>query len=712
MRHLGRFAASVCQPRNLFCIALVGVSVWAVATGLIPAGSKHSVAVETRLVAGLTAPSANDRMVTRIVTTLMRREHLTKHGLDDEISRRGLDLFIKSLDGMKLYFLQEDIDEFNQKRNDLDDMVQAGDVSFAYTVFNRLLKRIDERVAVAKQLLAGNIDLTPDEVLITDPDKLTFPANADEAKARWLKRLKYDVLVLKNDKTNKEDVKQRLVRRYESFAKRMHQTDSNELLEMFLTSITSSFDPHSTYMAPVSAENFDMIMSLQLEGIGAQLRVTDGYTIIDKLIPGGAADKQGQIKAGDRIVSVRQENEEKPVDVGDMKLNDVVKMIRGKAGSVVNLGVMPADGGELKNVKITRAKIELKDQEARGKIFEEGKKLDGTPFKVGVINLPSFYMDMRGAREGDENYKSCSRDVKRIIDEFNKAGADALVLDLRKNGGGSLTESIALTGLFIENGPVLQVKDPDGRIQQYDDTDRGIAWKGPLVVMISKFSASASEILAGAIQDYHRGIIVGDSSTHGKGTVQTMMELGPQMFRIANPPDLGSLKLTVQQFYRPNGDSTQQRGVLSDVVLPSITDHMDVSEADLDYPVAFDKVPPSQFHRFDAVTPNVVSTLKELSGGRLEKSADFAKLTKDIKRYEEQKAKKEVPLSEKKFLARRAELDADAEEEKIAEDHNSGTTEVIKRTYYENEVLSITLDYLRLLGKDKVANAGKTAAPN
>jgi carboxyl-terminal processing protease len=302
--------------------------------------------------------------------------------------------------------------------------------------------------------------------------------------------------------------------------------------------------------------------------------------------------------------------------------------------------------------------------------------------------------------------------VKRIIDEFNKAGADALVLDLRKNGGGSLTESIALTGLFIENGPVLQVKDPDGRIQQYDDTDRGIAWKGPLVVMISKFSASASEILAGAIQDYHRGIIVGDSSTHGKGTVQTMMELGPQMFRIANPPDLGSLKLTVQQFYRPNGDSTQQRGVLSDVVLPSITDHMDVSEADLDYPVAFDKVPPSQFHRFDAVTPNVVSTLKELSGGRLEKSADFAKLTKDIKRYEEQKAKKEVPLSEKKFLARRAELDADAEEEKIAEDHNSGTTEVIKRTYYENEVLSITLDYLRLLGKDKVANAGKTAAPN
>jgi carboxyl-terminal processing protease len=580
-------------------------------------------------------------------------------------------------------------------------------------VFNRLLKRIDERVKLVDELLAGKFDFTADETLVTDPDKLTYPATPEEAKARWMKRLKYDILVLKNDKANKEDVKERLKRRYSSFARRMHQTDSNELLEMYLTAITSSFDPHSNYMAPVSAKNFDIVMGLQLEGIGAQLRVTDGYTVIDKLIPGGAADKQGQLKAGDRIVSVRQDNEEKAVDVAEMKLNDVVDMIRGRAGTIVHLGVMPGDGGELKQIKITRAKIELKDQEARGKIFEEGKKADGSAFKVGVINLPSFYMDMRGAREGDENYKSCSRDVRRIIDDFNKQGVDALVLDLRKNGGGSLTEAISLTGLFIESGPVLQVKDPGGNVTQYDDTDRGIAWKGPLVVMISKFSASASEILAGAIQDYHRGVVVGDSSTHGKGTVQTMMELGPQMFRIANPPDLGSLKLTVQQFYRPNGDSTQQRGVLADILLPSLTDHMDVSEADLDYPVAFDKVPATQFHRFDAVTPNVVSTLKELSTARLEKSEDFAKLRKNIQRYEEQKAKKEVPLSEQKFLARRAELDADAEDEKTFEEQANGSTEVIKRTYYENEVLAITLDYLRLLGKDKVANnSAKAAVPN
>jgi len=490
------------------------------------------------------------------------------------------------------------------------------------------------------------------------------------------------------------------------------------LLEMFLTSVTSSFDPHSTYMAPVSSKNFDIVISLNLQGIGAQLKVNDGYTVIDKLIPGGPADKNGQLKAGDRVVSVGQGDTGDFVDVVDMKLNDVVEKIRGKKGTVVRLVVLPEAGGDPKTVKIVRDQIELKDQEASGTIIEDGKKLDGSPYKLGVINLPSFYMDMKGAREGNEDFKSCTRDVKRIIEDFNKKGVDALVLDLRKNGGGSLTEAISLTGLFIEQGPVLQVKGPDGpegRVQQYDDTDKGMQWRGPLVVMISKFSASASEILAGAIQDYHRGLIVGDSSTHGKGTVQTMMDLGPQLFRIQNPPDLGSLKLTVQQFYRPSGDSTQKRGVLSDITLPSLTDHYDVSESDLDYPVPFDKVPPVAFRKYDSaygVVPAMVSKLKEQSSRRIDSSADFGKLKKNIVRYEEQKAKKEVPLNEKKFTARREEFDAEKEEEKTFDEHAQGTTEVYKRDYYGNEVLAITLDYLRELGKEKVANARTPGAPN
>jgi carboxyl-terminal processing protease len=712
MRRLGSSLAVVCRPRNLLAAALLGLAVWAAGVGVVPIGPKPSVAVEAKLVSEVTGPSANDRTVARLVSTIVKGDHLTKHPLDDEISQRALDLFLKSIDGRKLYFFQSDIDEFRQRRNDLDDMVRAGDVTFAYTVFNRLLKRVDERLATVNQLLAGEFEFEMDDVLVSDADKLNYPASADEARERWRKQLKYDILVLKADKSNKEDIKERLRRRYVSIGKRMHQTDSNELLEMYLTSITSSFDPHSTYMAPVAAKNFEIVIGLQLEGIGAQLKMTDGYTVIDKLIPGGPADKNGQLKAGDRIVSVGQGQEGDVVDVVDMKLNDVVDKIRGRAGTIVRLVVLPETGGDPKTVKITRAKIELKDQEASGTIIEDGKKADGSPFKLGVINLPSFYMDMRGAREGNEDYKSCTRDVRRIIDDFNRKGVDALVVDLRKNGGGSLTEAISLTGLFIEQGPVLQVKDPSGQTTQYDDTDRGIAWRGPLVVMISKFSASASEILAGAIQDYRRGIIVGDSATHGKGTVQTMMDLGPQLFRIANPPDLGSLKLTVQQFYRPSGDSTQQRGVLSDIVLPSLTDHYDVAEGDLDYAVPFDKIGAVPFRKYESISPTVVTTLKELSLQRTERSEDFAKLRKNIQRYEEQKAKKEIPLNEKKFFARRAEFDAEKEEENTFEEQERGTTEVFKRDYYGNEVLAITLDYLRLLGRDKVANAGNPAAPN
>jgi carboxyl-terminal processing protease len=432
--------------------------------------------------------------------------------------------------------------------------------------------------------------------------------------------------------------------------------------------------------------------------------VNDGLTVIDKLIQGGAAFKQGDLKVGDRVVSVGQGDDGEMVDVAEMKLNDVVDLIRGRAGSIVRLGVLSGAGADVKIIKITRARIELKDSEARSVIFDEGKKADGSPFKIGVIDLPSFYMDMQRARDGSDDFKSCSRDVRKILEDFNKKGVDAVVLDLRRNGGGSLTEAINLTGFFIEDGPVLQVKGPEGPVQQYDDTDRGILWKGPLVVMTSKFSASASEILAGAIQDYGRGLVIGDSATHGKGTVQTMVPLGPQMFRIANPPDLGSLKLTVQQFYRPSGDSTQQRGVLADVALPSITDHMDVAESDLDFAVPFDKVASAKHAMFGAVNPNIVSSLKELTTERMKQSDEFQKLSRDIERYVEQKTKKEVPLNEEKFMARRAELDADREEEKTFEHQANGSeTEVVKRDYYFNEVLAITLDYLKLLGKDKVA---------
>jgi len=585
--------------------------------------------------------------------------------------------------------------------------VNNGDVSFAYSVFQKLLTRIDERVVQIDELLKGDFDFTQDEILSTNWDKQDYPKDAAEAKDRWRKLLKYDLLVLKTDKdekAKKDEPKARLSRRYHSFAKRMHQTDADELLEMYLTSITSSYDPHTTYMSPSSLENFKIMMSLNLDGIGAQLKVEDGYAVIDKIVAGGAAEKNGQLKEQDRVVQVGQGEEGEMVDVVDMKLNDVVKLIRGRAGSIVRLGVLPAVGGEIKTIKITRAKIELKDSEARGKIVEEGKKGDGTPYKVGYIDLPSFYLDMEAKSQGRADYKSTTRDVKKILEDFKAKGVDALILDLRKNGGGSLTESIDLTGLFIETGPVVQVKNPDGSVLHYDDMDPEVAWEGPMVVLTTKFSASASEILAGAIQDYGRGLIVGDSSTHGKGTVQQLVDVGPVIFKVRNPPNFGALKLTMQQFYRPNGDSTQKRGVLADVILPSISDHMDVSEADLDYSLNFDKVPSAKFTRQDKVPGTLIAELKTLSQSRQVKSEDFAKQGKNIERYEEFKKKKEYPLSEAKFLAKKAELDSEKEEEKaIAEDEDK--KEVFKRTFYENEAINITLDYVRLLNKEKVARA-------
>jgi len=310
---------------------------------------------------------------------------------------------------------------------------------------------------------------------------------------------------------------------------------------------------------------------------------------------------------------------------------------------------------------------------------------------------------MEGARNGNDGYKSTTRDVRKILDEFTTKGVDVVVLDLRRNGGGSLPEAINLTGLFIDQGPVVQVKDSSGDVQVLPDDDPGAAWKGPLVVLTSKFSASASEILAGAIQDYHRGIIVGDSSTHGKGTVQSLLELGAQLFRIPNPPNLGALKITMQQFYRPNGDSTQKRGVLADIPLPSITDHMDVSEADLDYALEFDQVKPARYEVYNMADPKITQALTGASQGRISQSEEFKKLLRRIDRYMEQKAKKRVTLKEQDFFAERAEFDAEKEDEKQLEDQAIASDEVVKRDYYMNEVLAIAADYARLLEQNRIA---------
>jgi carboxyl-terminal processing protease len=640
-------------------------------------------------------PSDNDQYVTKTVTILLRREHLSKRKLDDEISQRTLKTFLRQLDPMKLYFTQADVNGFGEMEFQLDDLALDGDVSMAYKIFNSFLERLDQRVKLVDELLGVDHDFTVDEEMITDSKQTVYAKTDEEIRDKWRKRIKYDFLVQKAEKVEGEDAVTKLRRRYQSLAKRMHQIDQDELLEMYITALTSSYDPHTTYMSKSSYDNFIIMMRLELEGIGASLQYEDGYTKVKELIPGGAAEKDGRLKPEDRVIGVAQGDEGDFVDVVDMNLNDVVKLIRGTPGTVVRLKVTPAGQPEPKVYDITRARIELKDKEARAEILEEGKKPNGQAYKIGVIDLPSFYMDMEGARNGSKEYKSTTRDVQKILRDFRSNNVDAVMLDLRRNGGGSLIEAISLTGLFIDHGPIVQVKDSGGRIEQHDDDDRGVAWEGPLVVLTSKFSASASEIFAGAIQDYRRGIVVGDKATHGKGTVQSLLDLGRQLFRNPNAPSLGALKITMQQFYRANGDSTQNRGVLADVELPSLTTHLDVGEGDLDFALKFDKIDAAEFAKETLVDPKLIDELRQLSQQRVTDNDEFQKEIRRIESYKKQKEQKRVSLNAEKFLADRAELNADKEEEKKFEELN-GSAPIFKRDFYNNEALAVTFDYLRL----------------
>lgn len=661
-------------------------------------------------VAAAAKPGPNDRQITLAVRSYLEREHFTRRPIDDEIARRWFGIFLESLDPMKVYFLQSDIDAFMQKRDSLDELVKRGDVSFAYEVYNRFLERVDARLPLIERLLATPQDFTKQESIIIDRDDTKWATSEAEAEDNWRKRIKYDLLVQKMEKTPPEEAKDKLLRRYRSFAKRMHQMTADELLETYLSSLTSSLDPHTSFMSPGTLENFEIGMRLQLDGIGASLKGEDGYTTVAELVPGGAADKDGRLQKKDRVVGVGQGNEGEIVDVVDMNLNEVVKLIRGKRGTIVRLKVIPVGQTAPKIYDITRAKIELKDSEARGEVIEEGRKSDGTPFRIGVINLPSFYMDMAGARQGQAEYKSSTRDCKRLLEEFKQKGVDCVVLDLRNNGGGSLPESISLTGLFIDTGPVVQIKDADKRVQQYDDVDPGVSWDGPLVVLINKFSASASEIVAGAIQDYHRGLVVGDKASHGKGTVQSLLDLGRQLFqRLPNAPSLGAIKITMQQFYRPGGLSTQLEGVKSDVELPSITTHLPVGESDLDHAIAFDKVPAAAFQPSGKVNDDMLKSLRDRSIGRIKANQDFSKVEKDIAQYQKRKSEKTISLVEAEFARQWNEGKAADDEEKKLEETADPKRPIVKRDFYFNEAMNVTVDYLNMLAGGAAGLARATA---
>jgi carboxyl-terminal processing protease len=636
-----------------------------------------------------------DARVTEMVCAFLQQGHLKKPKIDDDISRRLFHRFLKELDPARLYFLKSDIGEFKKEETDLDDQLLNGDVGFAYRVYNRLVQRMEERQELIKELVDANHDFTVQEYLDTpDYDKMEPPADLKEVRERWRKRIKFDLLQQRvADKPVPEaEAKDKVRTRYRSVLRRYKQMDNSDLLELYLYHLTTSIDPHSTYMSPATLDDFSIAMRLNLDGIGAVLRSENGQTIVEEVVPGGAAATDGHLKAGDKIVGVAQGDGEF-TDVVDMKLRDVVKLIRGKRGTRVQLKVVSTGKLDPVTIDLKRQKIELKSQEARGDVVEF-KKADGSSYRIGVIDLPSFYA---GGDEGTDDAKSATADVKKILKEFNSKGIDGLVLDLRRNGGGALSEALSLTGLFIDQGPVVQVKGSRGAAQSKYDPEKGTDYSGPMLVLVSRFSASASEILAGALQDYGRAVIVGDP-THGKGTVQAIIDLGERS-GLNPPPKLGALKLTIQQFYRVNGESTQVRGVVPDVPLPSLAEQLGTAEKDLDFPLPASRIEKARYEELKLVTDEIRETLKGQSARRVKESPDFQKLAKEIELFKVRKDRKKVPLNEKELREELARDDADkldkkAEELLPAETPKSDAAYKFKLNFMNKEILQVLADLI------------------
>ena len=641
-------------------------------------------------------PKPEFTQIAKLVCQMIEKEHLVRSPINDMIAGRTVDHFIKELDPQKLYFLQADIDEFQQVRTTLDDSVKQGNIDWAYATFKRYLDRLDQRIGEAEKLVDAAFDFTVKESMVYDAKELKWAVDDAEINERWRKRIKYDLLLFRLEKMSEEDAKEKLHKRYRTIKKNMHQTEAEDILEIFLTSLTSSFDPHSSYMSPRSEEEFRNVMRLSLDGIGAALKSEDGSTIVAQIVKGGAASRDGRLKVKDRIVGVGQKAEE-ITDVVDMKLSNVVDMIRGKRGTKVFLRVMSDGATETKIYELTRDKVELKDQEVKGEIIDVSTRIPGTRGRVGVVHIPSFYRDFQGQENGLEDFKSTTRDVKAVLKDFTKnGGIDALLIDLRFNGGGALSEAIELSGLFIDEGAVVQVKDQRGNVRHLDDEDSRVDFNGPLIVVCNRLAASASEIFAGVIRDYQRGIVVGDTTTHGKGTVQSVMPVGKRLFDLGQSPDRGALKLTINQFYRVNGDSTQKLGVPSDVILPSLLDHMDLGEASLDNVMAFDHVPAAEHKNYHAVAPTTVSLLRDRSKARVAVSKEFTEINENINKYLSRKKRKSISLNEEELKQER--LDEEEKTKKEADDQaDKSDGPIFPSEAYNNELLAITLDYVSAL---------------
>ena len=589
-----------------------------------------------------------DRNITRITAGLLEHSQFAHHQLDDELAAKFLDRYLDALDPAHLLFLQSDVRDFDVFRSHLADMTRReGDITPARAIFQRYLARLDQRVGYVTNLLhSERFDFTGHDTCPLDHEKAARPSDLEAARELWRQNLRAEYLQDKLAAKKPTEILAALTRRYTRLAQTMRKLTSDEVLEVYLNALAHVYDPHSDYLGRAQMDDFSIAMNLSLLGIGATLRAEDSYCKIFDLVPGGPAARSGLLKPGDRIVAVGQ-GDQKPVDIVELPLPDAVKLIRGPKGTRVCLTLIPAgapDGSARKTVTLVRDEIKLEDQQTKARIVDLPEK-NGAPLRLGVIDLPSFYQG-HDVGAGTKPV-SATADAAKLIRKLEAERIQGLILDLRHNGGGSLEEAITLTGLFIREGPVVQTRELNGRTDVGADTDAAELYNGPLIVLTSRFSASASEILAGALQDYGRALIVGDKSTFGKGTVQSVVALAQLMDEnhLAHSVDPGALKVTIRKFYRPSGASTQLKGVAADIALPALSDAAEVGEAELQDPLPWDRVPPSAIAREDHVSA-FRQELQARSAARVAGDQDLAYLREDIARLKERLAAKTLSLNE------------------------------------------------------------------
>ena len=594
-------------------------------------------------------PDRDEVIASLNVVELLKRHHYSKPPLDDARSAIIYDSYLKLLDPSRSYFLASDITEFDKWKFQFDDFLKSGDLNPGFIIYKRYLDRVKSRLDFALAELnkgVDSFDFNAKETLQIDRKDAPWLKTEAELDDLWRKRIKDEVLRLKIAGKEPAKIQELLTKRYKNQLSRLDQTRSEDIFQAYINTFAMSYDPHTNYLSPDNAENFDINMSLSLEGIGAVLQSDNDQVKIVRLVPAGPADKTKQVAPADKIIGVAQGDKEM-VDVIGWRLDEVVKLIRGPKGSVVRLEVIPASNAPndqtSKIVSITREAVKLEEQAAKKSILN--LKQDGKNYKLGVIEIPAFYLDFKAFRAGDPNYKSTTRDVKKLLTELQKEKVDGVIIDLRNNGGGSLQEATELTSLFIDKGPTVLVRNADGKVDVLEDENPGAFYKGPMALLVNRLSASASEIFAGAMQDYHRALIVG-GQTFGKGTVQTIQ-----------PLNHGELKLTLAKFYRVSGQSTQHQGVLPDVAFPSIIDTKEIGESALPEAMPWDTIRPAIKPAVDPFKP-YIDQLKAEHDARVAKDAEFIFIRDKLALADKLMAEKTVSLNEAERRAQHADIDA------------------------------------------------------